>query len=299
MLEALDPQPGEHALDCTAGAGGHAAAIAERLGPSGRLTLLDADADNLAYAAARVRERAPLPALVTRHTNFAAAPRLLANESAPPVHTVLADLGFASNHVDDPSRGFAFRHDGPLDMRFDPTRGLSARDLVNDAPEAELSRIFREWGEEPAARRVAAALVAARAAGPIETTGQLADIVRSVVGRSARGIDPATRCFQGLRIAVNDELGTLGALLGAIERAAAPSAGRGDFRWLAPGARIVFLTFHSLEDRPVKAAFASLVRKGWASDLAPGGGTAGPDEQRDNPRSRSARLRGIRLESPK
>lgn len=305
ILAVLQLRPGETHADATAGRGGHASAAGVAVGKSGSIVLNDADAENLQYAAARIRASAPTeasPSVTTIHGNFALLPRRM-EQAGLSAHGFLADLGFASNQIDRAERGFSFARSGPLDMRFDASRGLSAFDLVNQAPERELARILRDFGEEPAAGRVARAIVSARAIAPIATTDALADVVRSVVPRSPdSGIDPATRSFQGLRIAVNDELGSLDALLAAIESVArkhqpgpVPKTGAAGRAWLAPGARVAILTFHSLEDRPVKAHFADMCKRGLATDLAPGGVTAGENEKRSNPRARSARLRAIRL----
>ncbi|MBY0114102.1 MAG: 16S rRNA (cytosine(1402)-N(4))-methyltransferase RsmH [Phycisphaerales bacterium] len=307
IVAVLRPQPGETYADATAGRGGHAAAMATQVGASGAIVLNDADAENLAFATTRVQQAAAVgeskPLSVTAiQGNFAMLPRRMEGAGLA-AHAFLADLGFASNQIDRAERGFSFARSGPLDMRFDASRGLSAFDLVNQAPERELSRIFREYGEEPGAGRVARAIIAARAAAPITTTDALADVIRSVVSKPPdSGIDPATRSFQGLRIAVNDELGSLDALLALIRLAAekhkvspVPKTLSGSGPWLAPGARVAILTFHSLEDRPVKAQFADMCKHGLATDLAPGGITATEDEKRTNPRARSARLRAIRL----
>lgn len=305
ILDVLSPREGETYADATAGRGGHASAVGAAIGSSGGIVLNDADAANLEFAAARVRGTVPghaAPTVTTIHGNFALLPRRM-EQAGLSADAFLADLGFASNQIDRAERGFSFARSGPLDMRFDPSRGLSAFDLVNQAPERELVRILREFGEEPAAGRVARAIVAARAAGPITTTDALADVIRSVVSKPPdSGIDPATRSFQGLRIAVNDELGSLDALLAAIESAArrhqpgtVPKTPGSGPPWLAGGARVAILTFHSLEDRPVKAHFADMCKRGLAIDLAPGGVTATEDEKRCNPRARSARLRAIRL----
>lgn len=246
---------------------------------------------------------------------------------------VLADLGFSSNQMDDPERGFSFMRDGPLDMRLNRGSGgggastITAAELVNTLPQRELAEILRDLGEEPAAQRIADKIVASRKSGPIHTTGQLAEIVRSVIPRRPGvGIDPATRTFQALRIAVNDELGALGLLLESISRAAmlnalqrhrtagagakaGSRAGGGEnaeavasqASWLAPGARIGIISFHSLEDRLVKQTFAKLVSEGHAENSPPPPARSkqpiGPrdEEVRDNPRSRSAKLRAVRL----
>jgi 16S rRNA (cytosine1402-N4)-methyltransferase len=210
----------------------------------------------------------------------------------------------------DAARGLSFQREGPLDMRFDPSSPVTAAELVESLPEAELARILREYGEEPGARRIARKLVEARSAGPISTTGQLAQLVRSVAGRRPErgGIDPATRTFQALRIAVNDELGSLTALLEAVrvgarrsrlaETDSPPNATRGADKprsWLRPGARVAIISFHSLEDRPVKRAFAEVVSEGLAVRLTGKPRAAGEEEVWRNPRARSAKLRAIRI----
>jgi len=295
-LELLDPQAGETALDCTAGLGGHAALLAERVGASGRMILNDLDPWHLERAAARVRAAADA-AVETLRGNFAEAPRKLA-ERGWSADVVLADLGFASSQVEDPERGLSFRLDGPLDMRLDPQGPLTAAELVNTGSEEELAEIIRDFGEERMARRVARKIVASRAERPIETTGRLASIVRSAVhsrpGQSR--IDPATRTFQALRIAVNDELGSLTSLLESVRRTASVAAtGGGEGDWLAPGARIGVISFHSLEDRLVKRAFVDLVERELAEGVTRKPVTASEEEQRRNPRARSAKLRVIRL----
>lgn len=298
VLRTLAPQPGETALDCTAGLGGHAAAIAERIGPTGTLVLLDVDPGNLECATSRVRALTSPPRVLAFHSPFSAAARI-AQERGLIIDILLADLGFSSNQIADAERGFSFQREGPLDMRLDTTAPITAAELVNTLPERELARIIAEYGEDPAARRIAAAIVRARAAGPIATTARLAEIVHSVVGRPGgrSPIDPATRTFQAIRIAVNDELGHLDALLASIRRAA-------EIRrttWLrndpARPARIGIISFHSLEDRPVKHLFASLIAAGCAQPVERGAIQADESEIAQNPRSRSAKLRVIRLGS--
>jgi len=292
-VEVLDPQPGQTLLDCTAGLGGHSAAIARLLGPIGRVVLVDLDQGNLDRAAANVSGIDEAPEVVTIHGSFARAPMELA-ERGILADLALADLGFASTQVDDPARGFSFRGDGPLDMRMDPTSPITCAELVNTLDAEDLARIIFEFGEEKFARRVARKLVEARQSGPIQTTSQLAAIVRRAVPKAPnQRIDPATRTFQALRIAVNDELGALEGLLGSIER----EAGRhGDDRtWLGPIARIAVIAFHSLEDRPVKRCFKRLADVGLAQRVTRSPVTAGEAECAVNKRARSAKLRAIRL----
>lgn len=336
VLEWLSPKPGQTFLDCTAGLGGHAAAVATRViapppGPVGTIVLNDMDGTNLARAEAAVRaamqasiDAAPLSpptahaasaahpstTVLTFRGNFAEAPRRMI-EAKLSADLVLADLGFSSNQISDPSRGFSFANDGPLDMRLDPTAPLTAADLVNSLPESELSEIIAEFGEDPASAKIARKLVQERRREPITTTSRLADLVRSSRGphhdRSA--IDPATKTFQALRIAVNDELGSLDAFLAAVVRGALEvKSGVGSVpatrSWLSPGARVAVIGFHSLEDRRVKRTFIELQERGLAQILTHTPITASEKELHANPRARSAKLRVIQLvdsvrESPK
>jgi len=328
VLEWLDPKPGQTFLDCTAGLGGHAGAIAPRLrarppGPVGTIVLNDMDGTNLARAEAVVRAalHAALQTLPTAHAasathpsttvvtfrgNFAEAPRRMI-EAKLSADLVLADLGFSSNQISDPARGFSFANDGPLDMRLDPTAPLTAADLVNSLPESELAEIIAEFGEDPAAVKIARKLVQERRREPITTTSRLADLVRSSRGphhdRSAT--DPATKAFQALRIAVNDELGSLDAFLAAVVRGALEvKSGVGSVPatrpWLSPGARVAVIGFHSLEDRRVKRTFLELQERGLAQILTSTPITASEKELHANPRARSAKLRAIQIAgSPK
>jgi 16S rRNA (cytosine1402-N4)-methyltransferase len=308
VLAALSPQPGQVAIDCTAGLGGHAEAIARAVGPTGTVLLCDLDAGNLARAADRLRSIPAAgaggggggggegggggpPKVLTHHGSFAEAPRELLAAGLR-ADLVLADLGFASPQVEDAQRGFSFSRDGPLDMRLDPTRGSTAADLVATLPERELADLIYRFGEERESRAIARRIVQTRASTPITRTGQLAELIRSVVRRTPGGIDPATRTFQALRIAVNDELGHLDALLDWIDRGARPQTRDS---WLAPGARVAIIAFHSLEDRPVKQAFGRLVERGLAEPVIDG--MVGPTdaERQANPRAGSAKLRAVRI----
>lgn len=289
-LAALAPAPGDTFLDCTAGLGGHALEIARRVGPSGLVILNDLDPANLDRAAAAVRASGvpTLPIL----GNFAELPHALQARGLA-ADLLLADLGFASSQVDDPARGFSFSRDGPLDMRLNPASPTTAAHLVASLPEHELARIIRDFGEDRNARRIAAAIVRERALHPFLTTAQLADAVRRA-SPSHGPIHPATRTFQALRIAVNDELGALDALLGHL-RVEAERLSRGlPPRWLRPGARIAFISFHSLEDRPVKHALADL-KKSIPNCTLTGPVTPSDAELDANPRARSAKLRALAL----
>lgn len=310
ILELLAPGPGQTLLDCTAGLGGHAASIAPALGPTGTVVLNDQDPGMLARAAARVRAEAGAgaggvaggegPRVVEMRGNFADAPRRML-ELGLRADLVLADLGFSSAQMDDGSRGLSFNREGPLDMRLDPSGPVTAAHLVNTLPEQELGEIIRDLGEENRWRALARKLVDERRAGPIDTTLRLASIVRSVVGRrGGERIDPATRTFQALRIAVNDELGSLRSLLESVERTAAGLAGTSGSPgrsgvWLGSRARVAIISFHSLEDRLVKRSFAELGTRGQARVLTRKPVEASESEQERNPRSRSARLRVVEI----
>jgi 16S rRNA (cytosine1402-N4)-methyltransferase len=274
----LTPVPsGSWIVDGTVGLGGHAAALLAQASDS-RLLGLDRDAETLALAARRL---APFGArCVLRHADFRHLDAEARACGAAPAHAVLLDLGLSSYQLARSGRGFSFQADEGLDMRFDRRQPLTAAELVMQAPEPELARILHEYGEEPAARRIARRLVEARGRVPIRTTRQLADVVASAIPRHRRPrrIHPATRTFQALRIAVNDELGSL--------EAALPQGAE----LLAPGGRFGVIAFHSLEDRLVKRAFRRAADSPWRAltrkPLRPG-----PAEVHSNPRARSARLR--------
>lgn len=296
-VQLLDPKAGEVVVDCTAGLGGHAAALAARLGGGaspGTVVLFDLDPGNLERATARVREAASGVRVIAHHGSFADVGRVLAGvEGGLRADVVLADLGFASVQMDDAARGFSFMREGPLDMRLNPKAPVTAAELVNTLSAPELMEILRDLGEEPAARVIAQKIVQARQAMPISTTAQLASVIRSVVPRRpGMTIDPATKTFQALRIAVNDELGHLDRLLDAVARGAR-AASQGS--WLSVGARVGIISFHSLEDRRVKQACASMVEQGLAEHVTRKPVTPEDLEVGENPRSRSAKLRVIRI----
>ena len=268
VLENLDPKLGQTIIDATLGVGGHTRAIAER---GANVIAIDQDPNMIALA----KEQCHGLPVTMHHAGFDQLFELLAIDKIDAVDGLLADLGFCSDQVEDASRGFSFRHDGPLDMRLDPTIGRSAADLVNRESETSLADIFYQYGEERKSRRVAKRIVERRAEKPFETTFELAELVRKSVPRSGH-IDPATRVFQGLRIAVNDELGALERLLALLPNV------------VKLGGRAVIISFHSLEDRLVKRAF----REGstWKA-LTKKPIEATSAEMARNPRSRSAKLR--------
>jgi 16S rRNA (cytosine1402-N4)-methyltransferase len=269
--------PGTWIVDGTVGLGGHAAALLSQAAES-RLLGLDRDAATLAHAARRL---APFGArCILRHADFRHLDAEARACGAAPAHAVLLDLGLSSFQLQQSGRGFSFQADEPLDMRFDTRQPLTAADLLRRTPEPELARIIYEYGEEPAARRIARRLVEARARAPVKTTRELADLVASAIPphRRSRRLHPATRTFQALRIAVNDELGSIAAAL--------PQGAE----LLATGGRLGVIAFHSLEDRLVKGTFRRLSQSGWRvltrKPLRPS-----DDEVHSNPRARSARFR--------
>lgn len=271
VLNLLDPQPGQTIVDCTVGGGGHARLLAEKVAPNGRVIGLDQDETMLESARSILADRP----VTLAHGSFDQLREHLDRMGVSAVDGVLADLGICSDQLNDPARGFSFQQTGPLDMRLDPSRGESARDLLARLPERELADLIFAFGEERFSRRIARRIVGSRRTGLPQTTEELADLVRRCVPRSGK-IDPATRTFQALRIAVNDELGALDRLLEQL-----PSC-------LKPGGRTAIISFHSLEDRRVKQAFRS---EPWTA-LTRKPVTAGDEEIRINPRSRSAKLRG-------
>ena len=235
-VQVLDPKPGQLYLDATAGFGGHAGAILERLGPKGQAILVDRDASAIRALTERFADAGDRVEII--HASYLEAAQRLA-EDGTLVDLILLDLGVSSPQLDQAERGFSFRADAPLDMRMDRSQPLTAAQVVNTYPQIELERIIRTYGEEHHARAVARDIVAAR---PLETTKQLAATVRKIVGRSG-DIDGATRTFQALRIEVNAELTQLQEALPILTRL------------LVPGGRIAVITFHSLEDRIVKQYF--------------------------------------------
>ncbi len=248
VLRFLSPKPGRIYLDGTLGGAGHASLILEASTPDG--VLIGLDRDEAALAAARDR-LAPFGARVRLfHRNFAELADLLAELGIARIDGFLLDLGVSSHQLDSGERGFSFQQDAPLDMRMDTGKGETAAELVNGLTEEELIRIIREYGEERWAKRIASFIVRARAEAPIETTLQLTDLIKGAIPRGAweERLHPATRTFQALRIAVNDELGSL-------ERGL--TAG---LSLLKSGGRGVVISFHSLEDRIVKNTFRTLAR---------------------------------------
>ena len=294
VVEAIAPRSGGICVDCTFGRGGHTRAVLDRIGSEGRVLAMDRDPE--AVTAARDLARSD-PRLSVVHARFGTVAEVVgAAGLAGRVDAVLMDLGMSTPQL-EPGRGFSFLSDGPLDMRMDPGAGMSAAEWIARASEREIERVLRDFGEERAARRIARAVVAERTRGaPVATTGRLAAIVASAVrgGGPRTRVHPATRTFQAIRMHVNDELGELERGLAAMPEV------------LAPGGRLVVLSFHSLEDRTVKrfmrgdGAAAALPRRLPVAHGARPAGAMTPlmrarrpraDEVAANPRARSAVLR--------
>ena len=294
---ALSPLPGSFQIDATVGGGGHASRILEAATPGGRLLGLDADPRAVERSARRL---APFGDRVTlRNANFEAIGDIATASGFGQVDGILMDLGLSSQQLDDDDRGFSFRSTERLDMRFDPGHGIPASEVIATYDEAALASVFRRHGEEPHARRIAHAIVIARASGPIETAAQLAELVVAAAPRTPgrRRIHPATRVFQALRIEVNRELETL------------PAALEASLDLLRPDGRLCVISYHSLEDRIVKRFMARerrgctcspdvpvcicgrsprLARVGTQPQLP------SAEEVAHNPRARSAKLRAAR-----
>ncbi len=236
-------------VDCTLGGAGHSHRIAELLSPAGRIIGIDQDEEAIAAARERLQDVACHVDIV--HSNFSHLEEILQQEDAPFVDGVVFDLGVSSHQIDTAERGFSYMHDAPLDMRMDPEASFSAYDVVNTYSEQELDRIFHDYGEERWGRRIAQFIVKARMEKPVETTGELVDIICKAVPKAVRqsaGGHPAKRIFQAIRIEVNDELGIL------------EQAFRAAVRHLKPGGRLAIITFHSLEDRIAKRTLKEMAR---------------------------------------
>lgn len=296
VLALLRPAPGELFVDGTLGGGGHARLILAATAPDGRLVGLDRDPAALAAAGRVLAEYGERVRL--RHANFSAVKEVLAEEGIAAIDGMLLDLGVSSHQLDSTERGFSFRSDAPLDMRMDPTTGETAAELLASCDADELARIFRDYGEERWAGRIARSIVRRRNDRPVATTLQLAELVRDTVpgGKVPGRIHPATRVFQALRIAVNGELDHVTAGIASA------------FELLKPGGRLAVISFHSLEDRIVKQYFQRLLKPCTCPQGLPvcicgktsrvelltrKGIRAAETEILVNPRARSAVLRGV------
>ena len=283
VVRMLAPSGRRAIVDCTVGLGGHAEALITAAGDQAQLIGIDADETNLLSVRRRLSRFGERVRLF--HANFTELSAVLDEVGLPAADIIFADLGLASTQLDDPRRGFSFTSDGPLDMRMDSRIRRTAADLVNTLGEKDLADLIYTYGEERYSRRIARAVAAARKEQRIETTAQLARIVQRAyprpTKRTRRGVHPATRTFQALRIAVNDELANLDRLLSML-----PGV-------LVSGGRAAIISFHSLEDRRVKRTFADLAGGGRVRLLTKRPITPSPEEVGVNPRSRSAKLRGI------
>ncbi len=281
VLEYLNLKPGQVIVDATFGFGGHSKRIAERLGAGGTLVGIDRDQESL--AAARENLGALPETIRFAYGNFADLDVILKGLNIERIDGILFDLGISSFQLSDAQRGFSFQSDGPLDMRLDRNSYISASDLVNNLKEEELSQLLKDFGQERWHNRIARLLVQERQRRPITTTAQLANIVTSAIPPKFRRfhyrIHPATRTFQAVRIAVNRELESL-------ETAVTKAIGL-----LGSGGRICVIAFHSLEDRIVKFAFKKFASEGAIRLITPKPLTPQESQIRDNPRSRSAKLR--------
>jgi 16S rRNA (cytosine1402-N4)-methyltransferase len=281
VLEVLAPQPGEIAIDCTLGYGGHAQEILARLQPGGRLLGLDTDPIELPRTEERLRALGFGPEQFTAHrTNFAGLPQVLAKAGLSGADLILADLGVSSMQLDDPTRGFSMKHDGPLDMRMNPARGQSAAAFLRKIEAAKFSRLLEENADEPHAEALAAAL----AGKEFATTLSLASAIRVAMAQSSKEAVELSvrRVFQALRIVVNDEFSALEAFLRQLPRC------------LRPGGRVAILTFHSGEDRRVKKSLEAGQQENHYSEIADEVVRPGFAERNANPRSASAKLRWAR-----
>lgn len=288
VIECLAPRPGQVAVDCTLGYGGHARALLEGVGPTGRLIGIDTDGAEITRTTARL---AGAGTLKTFHTNFAGLGRIVAAEAPEGVDIILADLGVSSMQLDDPARGFSYKQNGPLDMRMDHRIGKTAAQLLAELPEDVLTEALAGLSDEPDAAGIARAIIIHRARQPIANTQDLARVVFEAKGvpwpwrprgETARALHPAALTFQALRMLVNDEAGKLAQML------------RDAPYCLKPGGRIGVISFHSGEDRLVKHSFRDGFRSGlyaeWTQELV----RPSFEERRDNPRSAPARFRWAR-----
>lgn len=291
VIELLSPSAKDVIVDLTAGRGGHAVQLANAANNDATVILFDLDELNLSFATEQVKAHGVK--VIPIHSNFAAAAANI-KKLGLQADCILADLGFASNQMDNPQRGLSFSNDGPLDMRLNIQEGDTAAKLLHSAEEEELTKIIFQLGEEPYARQIARKIVQERQKEPILGTVRLAQIVRDAYGPRARTsrLNPATRTFMALRIAVNDELAALDALLLDIKTG---SRAVNDDGWLNLGARIAVISFHSLEDRRVKQSFVGLEKSGLATRLTRKPLRATEEEIALNSRSRSAKLRAIQL----
>ena len=282
ILAVLKPLAGEIAVDCTLGHGGHASRLLQAVQPGGKLIAFDTDPLELPKTEARLRASGCDPeSLIVVRSNFMGLAHSLSIHATTGVDILLADLGLSSMQIDDPKRGFSYKHDGPLDMRMNPLKGLPASEWIAKVSLDELSRLLTENADEPQAEPLARAILQAQSRSPLTTTQSLVTVVRRMMSNNSEAISSATvqRVFQAIRIAVNDEFGALDALLRQL-----PTC-------MKPGGRIAILSFHSGEDRRVKTAFKLGLSSGTFSQISEDVIRTPYEEQHANPRSASAKLR--------
>lgn len=281
VIGSLNLRHGAVVVDATVGPGGHSLRILEKISPAGRLIGIDADSDALGIAQDTLKDFGGSFTLV--NDNFRNIDRVLSKENIKSVDAILMDLGISSHQIEDGPRGFSIKHDSRLDMRMDRRTRLTAYDIVNRYSERDLSEILEKYGEERSHNRIARYINEARHKKPIETTAELASLVRRAAGYRYRNsrIDPATRTFQAIRIEVNDELGSLEEAL------------KSAIFWLKTGGRIAVISFHSLEDRIVKNLFKGYAQLGILKIITKKPLTPSRDEILNNPRSRSAKMRVV------
>ncbi len=279
IISYLKLEPGDRVVDCTLGMGGHSFEIAKIIGPQGRLIAIDRDNESLSVAKERLKEFCDRCTFV--QSDFRRIDEVLSSLEIQEVDGMLFDLGISSYQLDNSSRGFSLKNDGPLDMRMDKDSYISAQDLVNSLSEKEISSILKNFGEERWHNRIARFLVQQRAKNPIESTQDLSDLVMQAIPRRFQNqkIHPATRTFQAFRIAVNRELEALEIALDKC------------VDYLKKGARLCVISFHSLEDRIVKEKFRQFLKEGKFTLIEKKPLRPTFEETCDNPRSRSARLR--------
>ena len=279
VIEYLTPQPGEIVIDGTIGLGGHSELFLAKIQPKGKLIGIDLDCQALAQAQKRLLTGEQIGSLDLFCDNFANIDDIIKKLGLKGVDVILLDLGVSSYQLDTPERGFSFMNDAPLDMRMSQDNPFSASTVVNDYPEDELIRIFRSYGEERFAKRIAQRIVRYRAKEQIKTTGQLVAIIKKAAPSGWQRIHPATRVFQALRIEVNKELNNLERFLAGFPQ------------WLKPGGRVGIISFHSLEDRLVKRSFRKYKEEGALEIVTKKPVTPTAEEEQQNPRSRSAKFR--------
>lgn len=286
VIEYLSPQPGEIVIDGTIGLGGHSESFLQKILPRGRLIGIDLDCQALAQAQQRLLTCLPagtagkqIGSLDLFCDNFANIGDIIGKLGLNGVDIILLDLGISSYQLDTPERGFSFMNNAPLDMRMSPDNPFSASTVVNDYPEDELIRIFRSYGEERFAKRIAQRIVSYRAKEQITTTGQLVELIKKAAPSGWQRIHPATRVFQALRIEVNKELDNLERFLARFPQ------------WLRPGGRVGIISFHSLEDRLVKRSFRKYKEERVLEVITKKPVTPTKEEEQLNPRSRSAKFR--------